>query len=114
MAWSMKKKNVEVTNIHQHCGLVTDTIMKYSLKRYTVDNISVIFISFDNFMKKIQDTSFEYSLNRRYNVVQMGDILDLSLNNNQHDDKIISNNNNVVGTKSNNSNVSFLPIINNK
>lgn len=59
--------------IHEYCGIITDTIMKQSLKKCTVDNISCIFICFENFAKIIKQPSFIYKSNRRLITIKMKD-----------------------------------------
>ena len=42
------------------CGKITDGIIKYSMQKKSVDNVSVIFIAFKNFENKMKDPDFEY------------------------------------------------------
>ena len=58
--WSLKKKNSTISDIHQLCGTITDAIIKFSMKKDSVDNVSVIFIAFKNFENKMKDPDFEY------------------------------------------------------
>ena len=58
--WSLKKKNSTISDIHQLCGTITDAIIKFSMKKDSVDNVSVIFIAFNNFENKMKDPDFEY------------------------------------------------------
>ena len=51
--WKFKQKGFVRNDIHELSGLVTDAVMKLSLKKYTTDNITCIFISFENFKKKM-------------------------------------------------------------
>lgn len=64
MIWQFKKKGQVFTDIHKHCGDVTDAVIKYSMKKLTVDNVTVIFIAFNNFEKKMNDINFEYEYNK--------------------------------------------------
>ena len=57
--WKFKQKGFVRNNIHELSGLVTDAVMKLSLKKYTTDNITCIFISFENFKKKMSEESYE-------------------------------------------------------
>jgi hypothetical protein len=42
------------------CGIITDGIIKYSMQKQSIDNVSVIFIAFQNFENKMKDPNFEY------------------------------------------------------
>ena len=42
------------------CGIITDGIIKYSMQKHSIDNVSVIFIAFKNFELKMKDPNFEY------------------------------------------------------
>lgn len=66
-------------NIHELCGLITDSIMKFSLKKYTSDNITCIFICFQNFVRKMNEEFYEKKIIKGINnVTQMGGEIDLS------------------------------------
>ena len=40
--------------------MITDGIIKYSMQKHSIDNVSVIFIAFKNFEDKMKDPDFEY------------------------------------------------------
>ena len=40
--------------------MITDGIIKYSMQKHSIDNVSVIFIAFKNFELKMKDPNFEY------------------------------------------------------
>ena len=61
--WGFKKKENIFDNIHLLCGNIADAIIKYSLIKLTEDNVSCIFIAFENFKNKMQDEEFEYTNN---------------------------------------------------
>ena len=42
------------------CGKITDGIIKYSMQKKSVDNVSVIFIAFKNFENKMKEEDFIY------------------------------------------------------
>ena len=42
------------------CRKITDGIIKYSMQKQSIDNVSVIFIAFKNFENKMKDPNFEY------------------------------------------------------
>ena len=48
-------------NIHLLCGNITDAIIKYSLIKLSGDNVTCIFISFENFMNQMKNIDFEFS-----------------------------------------------------
>ena len=40
--------------------MITDGIIKYSMQKHSIDNVTVIFIAFKNFELKMKDPNFEY------------------------------------------------------
>ena len=58
--WEYKKKGEVHNDIGALCGKITDGIIKYSMQKKSVDNVSVIFIAFKNFENKMKDPDFEY------------------------------------------------------
>ena len=58
--WKYKKKGEVYEDIRELCGKITDGIIKYSMQKQSIDNVSVIFIAFKNFENKIKDPNFEY------------------------------------------------------
>ena len=58
--WSYKKKGEVHNDIKNLCGIITDGIIKYSMQKQSIDNVSVIFIAFKNFENKMKDPNFEY------------------------------------------------------
>lgn len=63
MIWSFKKRGRIIDNIHKFSGEIADSVIKYSMKKLTVDNVTVIFLAFQNFLDRIQDVDFEYNYN---------------------------------------------------
>ena len=60
MIWKFKRKGYVIDNIHKYSGDIADSILKYSMQKLTVDNITVIFVAFQNFAEKMNDINFEY------------------------------------------------------
>ena len=58
--WSYKKAGHSFNDIHSLCGQITDAIIKYSMEKNSVDNVTVIFVAFKNFENKMKDLNFEY------------------------------------------------------
>ena len=58
--WDYKKAGQVIDNIHQLCVKIVDAIIKFSMQKDSVDNVSVIFIAFKNFENKMKDINFEY------------------------------------------------------
>ena len=58
--WKYKKKGEVFNDIRELCGKITDGIIKYSMQKQSIDNVSVIFIAFKNFENKMKDPNFEY------------------------------------------------------
>ena len=56
--WDLKKAGSVIDNIHQLCGTITNAIIKFSMEKQSVDNVSVIFIAFKNFENKMKDINF--------------------------------------------------------
>lgn len=59
--WKFKKKGSIFNNIHLLCGNISDAIIKYSLIKLSGDNVTCIFISFENFMNEMKNIDFEFS-----------------------------------------------------
>ena len=79
--WSYKKKGQIHDDIRTLCGKITDGIIKYSMQNRTADNVSVVFIAFKNFEKKMKDPDFEYSTFANTKIIK--DKYDFSLTNNK-------------------------------
>ena len=58
--WQSKKKGQVHDDIHLHCTRITDGIIKYSMEKNSVDNVSIVFVAFKNFEKKMKEPNFEY------------------------------------------------------
>ncbi len=63
--WGYKKKGKVYDDIRQLCGKITDGIIKYSMQKQSIDNVSVIFIAFKNFENKMKEPDFEYVSNAK-------------------------------------------------
>jgi hypothetical protein len=51
--WMTLKDGIKSNNIHNQCSLCVDMIIKSSLVRKTIDNVTGIFIAFENFEKNL-------------------------------------------------------------
>jgi hypothetical protein len=60
MIWGFKKNGKIIENIHTFSGNIADAIIKYSMRKLSVDNVTVIFIAFQNFEERMKDENFEY------------------------------------------------------
>ena len=60
--WESKKKGQIINDIHSLCGKITDAIIKYSMEKNSVDNVTVTFIAFKNFENKMKDINFQSPL----------------------------------------------------
>ena len=76
--WQSKKRGQVYNDIHQLCAKITDAIIKYSMEKNSVDNVSVVFIAFKNFENKMKDPNFEYTLNAKC-INSTSEELDLSV-----------------------------------
>ena len=63
MIWGFKKKGNIINDIHNFSGNVTDAIIKYSMRKLSVDNLTIIFIVFQNFEERMKEENFEYLYN---------------------------------------------------
>ena len=62
--WGFKKKGNAFKNIHSLCGNISDAIIKYSLIKLSGDNVTCIFIAFENFKNEMEKEDFEYEDNK--------------------------------------------------
>ena len=63
MIWGFKKNGKIIENIHTFSGNMADAIIKYSMRKLSVDNVTAIFIAFQNFEERMKDENFEYTYN---------------------------------------------------
>jgi len=75
--WKYKKKGEVHNDIRELCGKITDGIIKYSMQKKSVDNVSVIFIAFRNFENKMKDPNFEYTAKAKTQIIN--DKIDFSI-----------------------------------
>jgi len=68
--WKYKKKGEIHEDIRALCGKITDGIIKYSMQKKSIDNVSVIFIAFKNFENKMKDPNFEYTIHTNTKLVK--------------------------------------------
>ncbi len=61
LIWGFKRKDERFQDFHTFCGNCADAVIKYSMRKLTADNVTVIFIAFKNFENKMKDTNFLYS-----------------------------------------------------
>jgi len=61
MIWGFKKKGKIIEDIHSFSGNIADAIIKYSMRNLSVDNVTAIFIMFQNFEEKMKEENFEYN-----------------------------------------------------
>ena len=59
LIWSFKKKGDIIENIHKFSGDIADAVIKYSMKKLTSDNVTVIFIAFHNFHLSFSHKNFQ-------------------------------------------------------
>ena len=63
--WEYKKQGKVINDIHTFCAQITDAIIKYSMEKDSVDNVSVVFVAFKNFEKLMKEPNFVYTLNNK-------------------------------------------------
>ena len=98
LAWKIMKENIKnYNNFHQMNGDIVDLIIKSALKRNSIDNVTVLFVSFKNFKKKFKKGKF-FSISN-YSNINFNDINDNELNNKNE------NNNNLMNKEHNKKNI---------
>ena len=75
--WGFKKKGHIFSNIHLLSGNIADAIIKYSLIKLSGDNVTCIFIAFENFKKEMENEEFEY-IDNKVDCQYIEDEIDLS------------------------------------
>ena len=75
--WEYKKKGVVFNDINELCGKIVDGIIKFSMQRQSIDNVSAIFIAFKNFENKMKDPNFEYTAKAKTQIIN--DKIDFSI-----------------------------------
>ena len=68
--WGYKKKGIIIPDIRDLCGKIVDGIIKLSMQKQSIDNLSVIFIAFKNFENKMKDPNFEYTAKAKTRLVK--------------------------------------------
>ena len=63
--WEYKKQGKVINDIHTLCGQIADAIIKYSMEKDSVDNVSVVFIAFKNFEKLMKEPDYVHNLNNK-------------------------------------------------
>ena len=98
LAWKIMKENIKnYNNFHQMNGDIVDLIIKSALKRNSIDNVTVLFVSFKNFKKKFKKGKF-FSISN-YSNINFNDINDNELYNKNE------NNNNLMNKEHNKKNI---------
>ena len=64
--------------MHAFSANIVDSIIKYSLVKLSGDNVTCIFISFNNFKDKMEDEDFEYNESKNVECKYIGGEVDLS------------------------------------
>ena len=76
MIWKFKKKGKIFGNIHLLSGNVVDSVIKKSMKKLSTDNVSAIFIAFNNFENNMKNIEFEYENNPIPKCMYIGNEID--------------------------------------
>ena len=79
--WEYKKRGKVINDIHSFCAQITDGIIKYSMEKNSVDNVSVVFIAFKNFENKMKEPNFEFNYTGNCKPIEK-DKIDFTLINN--------------------------------
>ena len=68
--WTYKKAGFIFNDIHALYAQIVDTIIKYSMEKNSVDNVTVFFIAFKSFENKMKDPNFEYRENKICRIIK--------------------------------------------
>ena len=68
MIWNFKRKGKIVENIHTYSGNIVDSVIKKSMSKLSTDNVSAIFIAFQNFENKMKEEYFLYGEDHNVNL----------------------------------------------
>ena len=63
--------------MHSLSANIVDAIIKYSLVKLSADNVTCIFISFNNFKENMEDEDFEYNEFQNVECKYIGEEIDL-------------------------------------
>ena len=63
--WEYKKQGKIINDIHTLCAQITDAIIKYSMEKDSVDNVSVVFVAFKNFERLMKEPNYVHTLNNK-------------------------------------------------
>ena len=77
--WCFKKKGNKFANMHSLSANIVDSIIKYSLVKLSADNVTCIFISFNNFKENMEDEDFEYNEFQNVECKYIGEEIDLGV-----------------------------------
>ena len=77
--WCFKKKGNTFQNKHSLSANIVDAIIKYSLVKLSADNVTCIFISFNNFKENMEDEDFEYNEFQNVECKYIGEEIDLGV-----------------------------------
>ena len=64
--------------MHSFSANIVDSIIKYSLVKLSGDNVTYIFIFFNNKKEKMEDENFEFNDNKNMECKYIGNEIDLS------------------------------------
>ena len=76
--WGFKKKGNTFQNMHSLSANIVDSVIKYSLVKLSADNVTCIFIAFQNFKDKMIDEDFEYINDKNSECKYIANEIDLS------------------------------------
>lgn len=65
--------------MHSLSANIVDSIIKYSLVKLSADNVTCIFISFNNFKENMEDEDFEYNEFQNVECKYIGEEIDLGV-----------------------------------
>ena len=96
--WMTLKESAIAKNVHIQCGMAIDMIIKSSLVRRTLDNVTAVMIAFQNFESYFQNDKNITDKNIKVNV-QNKEMESAKVENNYHSNK--ENNSNKIKAKLN-------------
>lgn len=100
--WESFNSNIKGNTVYKHAGITTDLIMKMALNGKSKDNVSAIFVCFDNFRQNYFEEKFHYIIHSNVNCLSESNILKKNCENLDFFDLLINKELNLLKEESDN------------
>lgn len=67
--WNLKKKGISYPNTQILCNKIAENLLKFSMNKLSSDNVSTIFIAFQNFENSMRNINFISNISNRCEVI---------------------------------------------